>query len=598
MTEPPSQSGDAPRLPTDSLQALRTLLLGPSRHRGAVALVVFTSLIYAITEPILPAMLKPFIDRGFSQEPGFPLWLVPVSIVLLFLVRSIAWFCNLYFANWLAQSALAQLRRAAFDAILRADLALFRRETSSSLTTVISGEANAAVQNVVLLLIGAIRDGLTVVALMSYLLYLNWSLTLMTVLILLPMLEIVRRISKKLRRANRAHQRTNEDVAYAVEEGVLSAPGIRLHNAQRRFMDHFIGLAERSRQAAMKVVVGGNLITPLTHILTSVALAAVVTFALVQSQRTGATAGEFVSFLTALLLMLAPLRHLSEIAQPIVRSLAALDRLGEVLHATREPVQGQPLQAPVRGDIELREVQVRFPSSEHDAVQRVSLRIRPGQRVALVGPSGSGKSTLLRLLPRFFEPTAGSILLDGQDIATLALPSLRAQFALVSQDVVLLNDTIAANVAFRAEEDRARVQACIEAAQLQPLVQRLPDGLDTIVGHNGATLSGGERQRLAIARALYQDAPILLFDEATSALDSESERRVQDALQQLTKGRTAIFVAHRLSTILDADCIYVMDHGRLVEQGTHAELTARGGLYATLVQHQFDLERAESGAPS
>ena len=341
------------------------------------------------------------------------------------------------------------------------------------------------------------------------------------------------------------------------------------------------------RRLLLKSVVAGSTITPITQLLAAVSLSAVIVLALWQSGSGGASVGGFVAFITAMLMLVQPVKHLSDVMAPITRGVAAVERSVELIEGSPLEKGGSHAVARARGDIELREVSVVYRDDAAPAVAALSLQVRSGETVALVGPSGAGKSTLINLLPRFIEPTQGGLWLDGVPLADWDITALRRQFALVSQDVVLFNDSVAANVALGSSVDRERVADALRAAHLADFVQTLPQGMDSAIGHNGSQLSGGQRQRLAIARAVYKDAPILILDEATSALDSESERAVQAALEQLMKGRTTLVIAHRLSTIEHADRVLVLEGGRLAEQGTPAELLAQGGLFARLHAMQF-----------
>jgi subfamily B ATP-binding cassette protein MsbA len=357
---------------------------------------------------------------------------------------------------------------------------------------------------------------------------------------------------------------------------------VRLHEAQHAQGERFGRLNRELRRLAMKATIAGSAMTPLTQMLAAAALSAVICTALWQSSTSGITVGGFAAFVTAMLMLIAPIKHLSDSAVPITRGLAAVERGLDLIDQTPPEQEGDYELARARGELALDQVSVRYAGSSQDALDGVSLRIEPGQIVALVGSSGSGKTTLVNLLPRFVEPAAGRITLDGVELREWKLQALRRQFAFVSQDVVMFNDTIAANVALGLELDRDRIAHALEAANLDSHVASLPQGIDTVVGHNATQLSGGQRQRLAIARALYKDAPILILDEATSALDAESEQAVKTALQRLMAGRTTLIIAHRLSTIEHADRIVVMQAGTIVETGTHAGLLAASGHYARL----------------
>ncbi|HMA06828.1 MAG TPA: lipid A export permease/ATP-binding protein MsbA [Ramlibacter sp.] len=565
--------------------ALRWLAGYFGRARRYWVLAAVATMVSSALEPVLPALLKPLLDRGF-QGGDIEVWMVPASLLLLFAVRGLAGFVADLALARITQDGLLALRRDMFSRLLDAGLALFHEQNATALSNTVVFE----VQNGSTLLVNAatslIKDSVSLVALLAYLLYLNWQLTMIVFLIAPGVVWLIRTVSRRLYRIARSTQTATNDLAYVVEENVLAARVVRLHGAQAAQAGRFSQLSGTLRRLAMKTAVASALITPLTHMLAAGALSLVIAIALWQS-RAGITVGTFAAFVTAMLMLIAPIKRLSEVAGPISRGLAAIQRARDLIEHTPAESGGDYAPQRAQGRIALEAVTVRYREDTPAALDTVTLTIDPGQIVALVGPSGSGKTTLANLLPRFVQPSAGRISLDGHDVADWRLDALRRQFALVSQDVVMFNDSLAANIALGNSSDPTRLRECVAAANLDDLVAALPQGLETVVGHNAVTLSGGQRQRLAIARALYKDAPVLILDEATSALDTASERQVQEALQRLMAGRTTLIIAHRLSTIEHADRVLVLDRGKLAESGSHSELLAQGGLYARLHALQF-----------
>ncbi len=580
---------DKPALPF--MQRLRRLqpYVAPSRWALVVAMVA--SALGALTEPLIPAMMKPLLDSGF-QTGKLNLWLVPVAVIGLFAVRGLLGFVAQYALSWTANNGVAIMRGVMFQRLLDAQPALFTRQNASSLTNTLSFETQNAANLLVSSITTLVKDSLTLVAMLGYLMWLNWKLTLF-VAVLFPAVAIVMRVlSKRLHRLTLEGQVAADELAYVVEENVLAWRIVRLHDAAPGQSARFGKATELLRRLSTKSVVAAATMTPITQVLAAVTLSAVIVAALWQSGSEGGTVGGFAAFITAMLMLISPIKHLSEVAGPITRGLAGFER--GVALIDDSPVEASGSFDPGRsnGHLQLVDVSLQYRVDQDAAVQNVSLDMRPGESVALVGPSGAGKSSLVNLLPRFIEPTSGTLLLDGAPLSHWNVAALRRQFALVSQDVVLFNDTVAANVSLGAtplSNEREKVMDALRGANLLEFALALPQGLDTVIGHNGNQMSGGQRQRMAIARAIFKDAPILILDEATSALDAESERSVQDALERLMKGRTSLVIAHRLATIERADRIVAMDAGRVVEQGSHAELLARGGLYARLHAMQFRL---------
>ncbi|MBP6338449.1 MAG: lipid A export permease/ATP-binding protein MsbA [Vitreoscilla sp.] len=554
--------------------------------RSAWAVAVAASLVIAGTEVMTAKLMKPLIDQGFRDQ-AIPYWLIPLVIVGVFVARGLATFTAQYALAWSTSQSVIALRRAMFSQLQRAAPGLFSKYNASNLTNTVVYEVQNGAQLITSAVNTLLKDSLTLAGLLVSLLLQNWRLTLL-VLVMVPTTGwVMRTASKRLRRLTDAGQKATDDLAYVMEENVLAWRIVRLHGASEGQTARFDSSNLSLRRILMKSVAAGAAITPLTQVLASFALSMVVVAALWQSRSSQATAGDFISFITAMLMLITPIKHLTDVMAPIARGMSSLERCLDLIETNPLEQSGSHTQPKAQGALQLQRVSLRYKDDQLPALDDVTLDVPAGQTVALVGPSGAGKSSLVHLLPRFIEPTEGQVLLDGVPLQDWQVDSLRQQFALVSQDVVLFNDSVAANVALGAEPDLARVRSALQGANLLDFVQALPQGLDTPVGHNGNQLSGGQRQRLAIARAIYKDASILILDEATSALDAESEHLVQQALDRLMQGRTTLVIAHRLATIERADRIVVMDAGRIVEQGPHRELLAAGGLYARLHAMQF-----------
>ncbi|POR55703.1 ATP-binding cassette, subfamily B, MsbA [Paraburkholderia eburnea] len=554
---------------------------------------VATLAIVAATEAGIPALLKPLLDHGFGTK-GSPsaTWIVPVAVIGLSLVRGLAQYASGYLLQYVSNKILLDLRLKMFERMIHASVGFFQRETASTVINAIVFEVNQILNVLMSVLVTSVRDSLTVVFLLGYLFILNWRLTLIVAVLLPAIGWLVSKINRRLRRLNRDYQLLTNDLSYIVEETVGGYKVVKVHNGEKYEMDRFGELSKRLRGYQMRMTVSGGLAQPITQFLASIALAIVVTIAVVQASHDQTTVGGFVSFVTAMLLVISPLKHLIDVNQPLQRGMTAAELIFGLIDEPAEPEGGgKPLER-ARGEIEFRNVSFAYGPEGRPILESVHFTAAPGEMIALAGPSGSGKTTLVNLLPRFFDPSGGQILVDGVPVPEYDIHALRSQIAMVSQDVTLFNDTVANNVAYGETADVERVERALRAANLWDTIAALPEGIATLVGDNGMKLSGGQRQRLAIARAIYKDAPILILDEATSALDSESERHVQSALETLMKGRTTLVIAHRLSTIERADRILVMENGRIVERGSHQQLLEQRGLYAHLHQIQFQQSAA------
>lgn len=555
---------------------------------GTWLLVALGAIVGAATEPMIPALLKPLLDRGF-QRGELEIWTVPAALLALFGVRGFAGYVSQICLTRITNDGLLAMRKDMFDTLLKAELTLFKEHNSSAITNTVIFEVQNGSALLVNSLLNLTRNGLTLLALTGYLFYLNWKLTLIVAAIFPAVAYVMRVLTRRLHRLTKANQDATDNLAYVVEENVLAHRDIRLYGAQVSQSQRFELLSNTLRQLALKSTVAGAAMTPMTQMLAAVALSAVISVALVQSASSDTSVGGFVAFVTAMLMIIAPIRQLSEVSSPITRGLAALERGLELIENTPRETEGSFTKSRATGKIRLSDVHVQYAPDAAPAIKSLNLSIRAGETLALVGSSGSGKTTLVNILPRFVDFRSGHVFLDDRDIREWSLHSLRAQFAFVSQHVVMINDTIAANVALGLPLDFDKVTECLNAAHLAELISDLPQGLNTLVGHNAMQLSGGQRQRLAIARALYKDAPILILDEATSALDAESERAVQEALQTLMRNRTTLVIAHRLSTVRHADRIVVMNAGEIVEIGTHEELITLRGQYAKLYHLGLEL---------
>lgn len=571
-----------------TLYNAKNLYLRLLRYTGKFWVVFAASIVALIilsaTNTGFLATIKMVTDQGFVNFDSDTSHYLPLMLFGLLAVRAIAGFVAAFGMRWVGRRVIEALRVDAFKKLMTFPVSFFDAQSAGVITSKLTYDTEQISKAATNVAVTAVRDSLTILGMVGYMLYLDWKLT-MIFMIMAPVMAIYLKVmTPRLRAASRVVQDSMGNLTQVIEEAVSGQRVVKIFGGGEYENARFSQVAGVNRRIHIRLARLACLNSMVIEILAGVALGLVVYYAIGKF-----TAGEFAAFIGALLMLIAPIKNLTSMNEDLQVGLAAADSVFRLIDSPAEVDDGVAVMLASKGAIEFRDIGLRYENAKRSALSHLSFHIQPGEKVALVGRSGGGKTTLINLLPRFYEFQQGEVLLDGVDIRSLSLRQLRQQFALVSQDVILFNDTVFNNIAYGVLRDASeeRVIAAAKAAHAWEFIQQLPNGLQSEIGDRGVRLSGGQRQRLAIARAILKDAPILLLDEATSALDTESEQHVQAALDELMRNRTTLVIAHRLSTIENADRILVMEQGNIIESGSHAELMQLGEHYAKLYRKQF-----------
>lgn len=555
------------------------------RYKYIFAVTILATAILSLSNTAFLAMIKEVTDEGFMRQSEQQLFILPLMLFSLMTIRGVAGFASMYSIRWIARRVVETLRRQAFSRLMHMPVSFFDMQSTGMMVSKLTYDAERLSSVATRTAMNVLRDVLTVVGLVGYMLYLDWRLTLIFAIVAPLMVLYLRRTTPKLRANAKKVQLAVGEMTKVSEEAISGQRIVKIFGAQDYEDQRFSKVVIDNRDLELRSARIAGLNSFVIEVLAALALALVVYYALGRF-----TVGEFAAFIGALLMLISPIKHITAANEDFQVGLAAAQSVFEVIDSPVEDDEGEHQLGLVNnGDIEFKNVSLRYENAKRLALDDLSFTVKKGEKIALVGRSGGGKTSLVNLLPRFYELQQGLILLDGIDIRALSLKELRAQFSLVSQDIILFNDTVFNNIAYGVlrETSEEEVIKAAKAANAWEFIQQMPQGLQNEIGDRGVRLSGGQRQRIAIARAILKNAPILLLDEATSALDTESEQHVQEALDVLMQNRTSLVIAHRLSTIENADRILVMDKGKIVESGTHKTLLKTKGYYAKLYQKEF-----------